>query len=106
MPLEDVDRIRLGQHVGQLVVGVDVENGDQACCDGRSEVMVLHIYVLGTWAHGWGLCKAQGACIVFEKFAVDYRNSLPNVVPSLLHLLDCFHKRDGFSKSLAETDVL
>ena len=106
MPLEDVDWIRLRLHVCQLVIGMDVENGDQACCNGSLEVVVLHIYVLGTWAHGWGLCKAQGTCIIFEKLAVDYWNSLPNVVPSFLHFLDCLHKRNGFLKSLAEADVL
>jgi hypothetical protein len=106
MPLQNIYRIRLGQHVCQLVVGMNVEDGDEARCDGRSKVVVLHIYVLGTRAHGWSLRKAQGTCVVFEKLAVDHWNSLPNSVPPFFHLLDCLHERNGLAQGLAEAYVL
>jgi len=68
--------------------------------------MVLHIYVLGAWAHGGRVGKVDRAAVVLKEGAVDRWSGASNVEPFFLHLLDEQHEGLNLSSGLAESDAL
>jgi len=76
-----------------------------AAGDHRSEVMVLHIYVLGARAHGGQVGEVDHAVVVLKEGTLDHWSGATNVEPFFLHLLDEQHERLNLLGGLAESDV-
>lgn len=68
-------------------------------------MMVLHIYVFSTRAHGGRVGEVHRATVVLEEGTLDRWSGASNVEPFFLHLLDEEHEWLDLSGGLAESDV-
>jgi len=100
-----VNRALLRQEVGQLLVRRSLFNFQCMAGDHRSEVTVLHIYVLGAQVHGGRVGEVDRAAVVLKEGTLYHWSGASNVEPFFLHLLDEQHQRLNLSGGLAESNV-
>jgi len=98
-------RALLRKEVGQLLLRQSLLNFECAAGDHQSEMMVLHIYVLGARAHGGRVGEVDCAAVVLKQGTSDRWSGASNVEPFFLHLLDEQHEGLNLSGGLAETGV-
>ena len=72
MLLKEEGSEQLCEHVGHLVLHINGMNGYFFPCNRASKVVILHVDVLGTWAHLWHLDHLHGACVVLEELTMYF----------------------------------
>jgi len=99
MPAEGLIWIRLGEHVGILVLTVDPIDSDLTSIKIVLEVVVLNIDVFGVQADLGYSCNLYCTTIVFKNLAVNGWLGAAKPEAQLVQLLDCLHDGDSHAES-------
>jgi len=94
-----------GKQICTLILCVNCMNRNISLDDMITEMMILHIEMLGS---GPGLVLGshdERATVVLEHLAVHLRLVLRQVETMLLELLDQLHQGNAFTQCRAESDV-
>ena len=96
----------LGQDISTLRCSIHWMDGDISPDHMVSEVVILHIQMLGSWTGFVLSCHDERATVVLKHSAVHFRLVFCEVKAIVLHFLNELHKGNAFTQCCAQCHIL